>query len=96
MVDDDVTELTKIISEYGSLKQWCTYLHLSGSTCNELDYSSQHSSDKALDVAKAYLDEKVKPCWEDIVKVLCEIKKYKPALKLAEKHGVNFSSLCKH
>ena len=92
---DDLVELSEIIGSHGSAKQWCTYLRISKSTCNRLDYSRQHQDDIVLDVAKAYLDEKLNPCWEDIVCVLCKsLKKNKAALKLSEKHSVNYSSQC--
>ena len=95
ILNDHLVELTEIISSHGSTKQWCTYLGISESTCNQLDYSRQHQNDVVLDVAKAYLDEYLNPCWEDIVRVLCKrLKKNKAALKLSEKHSVNYSSQC--
>ena len=92
---DDLVELAEIISSHGSAKQWCTYLGISESTCNRLDYSHQHQNDIVLDVAKAYLNENLKACWEDIVRVLCKtLKKNKAALKLSEKHSISYSSQC--
>ena len=92
---DDLHELSEIIDSHGSAKQWCTYLRISESTCNRLDYSRQHQDDIVLDVAKAFLNEKLNPCWEDIVRVLCKsLKKNKAALKLSEKHSVSYSSQC--
>ena len=92
---NDRAELAEIIGSHGSARQWCTYLMISESTCNCLDYSRQHQDDIVLDVAKAFLNEKLNPCWEDIVHVLCKsLKKNKPALKLSEKHSVSYSSQC--
>jgi hypothetical protein len=94
IVNGDLIELVKVIGSHGSAKQWCVYLGISESTCNRLDYSRQHQDDIVLDVAKAYLREKLNPCWEDIVYVLCKLSKNKAALKLSEKHSVSYSSQC--
>jgi hypothetical protein len=91
----DIIEPAEIIGSHGSAKQWCAYLGISESTCNRLDYSRQHQDDIVLDIAKAYRDQNLNPCWEDIVHVLCKsLKKNKAALKLSEKHSVNYSSQC--
>jgi hypothetical protein len=95
IVTDDLVELANIIGNHGSAKQWCAYLGISESTCNRVDYSRQHQDDIVLDVAKAYLDENLNPCWEDIVRVLCKmLLKNKAALKLSEERSVNYSSQC--
>ena len=95
IVTNDIIELAEVISSHGSPKKWCTYLGISEGTCNQLYYSRQYQSDIVHDVSKAYLDEKLYPCWEDIVRVLCKLlKKNKAALKLSEKHSVNYSSQC--
>ena len=91
----DTSELAEIISSHGSAKQWCTYLEISDGTCNQADYSHQHPSDAVFDVAKAYLDQKLPPCWEDIIRILCKIlKKNKAARNISEKHNVDYSTLC--
>ena len=93
---DDRQELIEIIRSHGSVKQWCLYLRLSDSTCNQLKYSTKNQDDKVLDVSESYLKEVVEPCWEDIVRILCkDLKNNRDALKLSEKHGVDYSSQCK-
>ena len=95
MDSSDSVELAEIIQTHGSAKQWCSFLQLDESTCNVLDYSSQHPHNVILDVAKAYFDQKLNPCWEDIVGILCnKLKKQSAASKLSEKHGVDYSSQC--
>ena len=93
--DSDIKELVDIIRSHGSAKQWCMYLSISDSTCNQIDFSQIHYDDVVVDVAKAYLDETLKPCWEDIVTVLCRhLMKKKFALKLSRKHNVNYYDMC--
>ena len=95
IVDDDISELMEIIHSHGSAKLWCFYLGISDSKCNGWDYSPQHHDDVVHDLAKAYMDETLMPCWESIVEILCKhLKKNKPAIKLSEKHNVDFSSMC--
>ena len=92
---NDDSELVEIIRNHGSAKQWCSYLKLNPGTCNVLDFFPQHPDHVILDVVKAYLDQKLNPCWEDIVGILCnKLNKQKAALKLSEKHDVDFSSQC--
>ena len=94
IVRNDISELVEIIGSHGSTKQWCFYLGISDSKCNSLDYSPQHHDDVIIEVAMAYY-ETLDPCWESVVKILCKhLKKNKPALKLSEKHDVNYSSMC--
>ena len=88
---EDRVELIAIISETGSPKLWCLYLNLSESTCNRLN---DHGDDNvALDLAQAYLDESVQPCWEVIVQGLCKFKKINRAHKLVTKHKVDITTL---
>ena len=95
MVYADVRELAQTIETYGSAKEWCLYLRITQGTCNRLDYSRQHLKHTILDVAQAYLNEKLSPCWEEIVRVLCrDLRMNRPAMKLAQKHGIDFTSQC--
>ena len=90
----DIGELKEIFDVHGSAKQWCFYLHISDSTCNQADYSRQHPSDVIIDVAKAYLDQKL-ACWEEIIYTLCKkLKKNNAAKELSKKHDVDYASLC--
>ena len=95
MTTHDIPELVEIISKYGSPEQWCVFLNISRGTCNGLDKDWKHRDNVILTVAQQYVDEIVTASWEDIVRVLCQnLKKINPALKLSEKHGVDFSSQC--
>ena len=93
---DDQQELAEIMLSHGCVKQWCLHLRLSDSTCNQLDSSTKNQNYKILDVSESYLNEVREPCWEDIVRVLCKhFKNNRDALKLSEKHSVDYSSQCK-
>lgn len=95
MTESDRTVLKEIIMEHGSWKEWCSDLNISAGTCNRVQYSSEEYSIKVLEVTKAYLNEVSDPCWEDIIWVLCKVRKQiKPAKQLASKHHIDFDTLC--
>ena len=49
-----------------------------------------------VDLAKAYIEENEKPCWEDIVVILCKhLNKIKFASRLSEDHNIDYNRLCK-
>ena len=46
-------------------------------------------------LSERYLDQTLKPCWEDIVRLLCvEFKKRSLAKRVADKHGVEYEQYC--
>ena len=97
MKNSDASELSKIIATSGDWKQWCTHLEVDESTCNLIDHSREHDTVKPLRVAEAYLNQ-LDTCWEKVVEILCKkliSPKYKMARTLAEKHKVNYSTICK-
>ena len=90
-----LNELKQIIDGHRSPKQWCYSLPIKEETCNQLEYTKQHQSDVALDVALAFLDQTLNPCWEKIVNILCNnFNKVDAAKQISEIYSVNFSRLC--
>ena len=95
MTENDRAELKDIIREHGSWMEWCFDLNISAGTCNEMRHSGEEYSIKVIKVTEAYLNEVWDPCWEDIVWVLCKVRKrITPAKELARKHHVHYDSLC--
>ena len=91
----ETIELIRVIAGHGSPKQWCSYLRINGSTCNQVDHSRQHPGDVIIDVTKAYLDQKLNPCWEEVIYILCKnLNKNKAAEELSEKYDVDYASVC--
>lgn len=63
--------LASIFSKSGSSEEWCHFLQLDESICNNIRFEREPESLKILHVVKAFVDENVKLCWEKIVYVLC-------------------------
>ena len=96
MKTSDASELSNIIAKSGSWKQWCKHLEVTMSTCSVLDYSRDRDTDKALEVAEAYLKQ-VGTCWEKVVEVLCKKliePDHRAARDLAQKHSLTYSMIC--
>lgn len=62
------------------------------STCNELKNQREL---KPFFIAEQYMEKTAKPCWEDIVIMLCDVfQAMREAHRIAEKYDLDFEKLC--
>jgi len=85
-------KLLKVLEQVNlPVKEICQRLELPDKTCTDL--ANAKSSLKT--VAKGYINQKRKACWEDIITHLCRNFDYKKLAKeVAEKHGLDVSLYC--
>lgn len=88
-------ELEKVLEHIPSRVPYskiCTNLEIRNVVCNELIRRGEIGP---YTIAKEYIQQKVKPCWEDIIRHLCQdFYAMKHAANLANKYNVSYSKLC--
>lgn len=88
-------ELEKVLEQLPaqvSNKKMCRYLGIKG--CNQLERSGTLEPGR---IAEEYCHQKINPCWEDIIRHLCEdFFDNRLAKTVADSHGsIPYSKYCK-
>ena len=85
----------KTLGEVGDWSKLCLYLDVNSETRKALKYDTIQVQQKITQCVDAYLEDKVPPCFETVVKVLCDLHQSKLASELAAKKGMDYQTVCK-
>ena len=67
--------------------------------CNRLDLKNcielkNNKQQDAFYLARNYLSQRAVACWEDIVRIFCEMNERKLAKEVANKQDINYQKYC--
>ncbi len=91
---EDKTCIHEVLSKVGDWSRVCIYLNVDSGLQKALQHETVQVGEKIRRCVDAYLDTTKSPCFEDVVKVLCELHKTKFASDLATERGVDYQTIC--